>query len=167
MACQFTAEELLALYADGERDFAGIELIQSEGVPHGASIDLEGAILREINLRGADLTRADLTRADLFGACLEDARLDYAIVRDANLCSANLCNCSLIGADLTGTKLRRINATNASFSGALITHIEYAILTQANFQDSSIGARNLCRFFNLIWHTTLPDGTIKGGPYRK
>ena len=162
MACQFTAEELLALYADGERDFAGIELIQSEGVPNEASIDLEGAILREINLRGADLTRADL-----FGACLEDAWLDYAIIRDANLCSANLSNCSLTKADLTGTKLRSINAISANFSGALITHINYAVLAQANFQDTSIGARHLCRFFNLIWHTTLPDGTIEGGPYWK
>lgn len=61
---RITAEELLQRYANGERDFPGIELIQSEGVPQDCSIDLEGAILRDINLRGAYLRQADLTGAD-------------------------------------------------------------------------------------------------------
>ena len=60
MVWEITAEELLERYADGERNFAGIELIQSDGVPPDSSIDLEGAVLRNINLRGAYLRRVVL-----------------------------------------------------------------------------------------------------------
>jgi uncharacterized protein YjbI with pentapeptide repeats len=59
MVWEITASELLARYADGERNFAVIELIQSEGVPLDSSIDLEGAILRDINLRGAYLSKIE------------------------------------------------------------------------------------------------------------
>ncbi|MEH2231311.1 MAG: pentapeptide repeat-containing protein [Nostoc sp.] len=170
MPWEITAEEWLARYANGERNFAGIELIQSEGVPLDSSIDLEGAILRDINLRGAylrqaDLCRADLTGADLFGVSLEGAWLKRAIVRDANLYSANLFWCDLTEADLRGTELNHINASRATFCGANIGGFSYAILAHANFRSADVSEINICRFGNLIWETTMPDGTIKGGPF--
>ncbi|MBN3894263.1 MAG: pentapeptide repeat-containing protein [Nostoc sp. NOS(2021)] len=170
MPWEITAEELLARYADGERNFAGIELIQSEGVPQEASIDLEGAILRDINLRGADLCRADLCRADLtgadlFGVSLESAWLKRAIVRDANLYSANLSWCDLTEADLRGTDLNHMNASRAAFCRANIGGFSYAILAHANFRSADVSEINICKFGNLIWQTTMPDGTIKSGPF--
>lgn len=170
MPWEITAEELLARYADGERNFAGIELIQSEGVPLDSSIDLEGAILRDINLRGAylrqaDLCRADLTGADLFGVSLEGAWLKRAIVRDANLYSANLHWCSLHEADLRGTNLAQMNATSAFFCGANISGFEFAILIKTNFRDAYIAPNIIWSYGNFVYQTTMPDGTIKNGPF--
>ncbi|MBN3873856.1 pentapeptide repeat-containing protein [Nostoc sp. JL33] len=170
MPWEITAEELLARYADGERDFRGIELIQSEGVPLDSSIDLEGAILRDINLRGAylrqaDLCRADLTGADLFGVSLEGAWLKRAIVRDANLYSANLSWCDLTEADLGGTNLAQMNASSAVFCGANISSFEFAILIKTNFRDAYIAPNIIWSYGNFVYQTTMPDGTIKGGPF--
>lgn len=172
MAWEITAEELLARYADGERDFRGIELIQSEGVPLDSSIDLEGAILRDINLRKAylrqtDLCRADLTGADLFGVSLESAWLKHAIIRNANLYSVNLSLCDLTEADLRGTDLNHMNASRATFCGANIGGFSYAILAHANFRSADVSETNICRFGNLIWETTMPSGSVERGPYWK
>ncbi len=170
MVWEITASELLARYADGERNFAGIELIQSEGVPQDCMIDLEGAILRDINLRGAylrqaDLTEADLTGADLFGVSLESAWLKRAIVRDANLYSANLSWCNLTEADLGGTNLAQMNASSAVFCGANISGFEFAILIKTNFRDAYIAPNIIWSYGNFVYQTTMPDGTIKNGPF--
>ena len=170
MVWKITAEELLVRYKAGERNFAGIELIQSEGVPSDSSIDLEGAILRDINLRGAylrqaNLTGADLTGADLFGAFLELARLKRAIVRDANLYSANLSWCNLTQADLRGTDLAYMNAHRATFCGANIDGFEFAILIKTNFRDARIAPNIIWSYGNFIYNTTMPDGTVKDGPF--
>ncbi|MBA2747499.1 MAG: pentapeptide repeat-containing protein [Tatlockia sp.] len=168
MVWKITAEELLVRYKAGERNFAGIELIQSEGVPLDSSIDLEGAILRDINLRGAylrqaDLTEADLTGADLFGAFLELARLKRAIVKDANLYSANLSWCNLTQADLRGTNLAHMNAYHATFCGANISSFEFAILIRTNFRNAYIAPNIIWSYGNFIYNTTMPDGTVKNG----
>lgn len=169
---RITAEDLLQRYANGKRDFRGIELIQSEGVPQDCMIDLEGAILRDINLRGAylrqaDLTGADLTGADLSGVSLESAWLKRAIIRDANLYSANLSWCDLTEADLRGTDLNHMNASRATFCGANIGGFSYAILAHANFRSADVSQTNICSFYNLIWETIMPDGSVERGPYWK
>ncbi|MGB3637228.1 MAG: pentapeptide repeat-containing protein [Rivularia sp. (in: cyanobacteria)] len=169
MVWEITAEELLERYADGERNFAGIELIQSDGVPLDSSIDLEGAVLRDINLRGAYLRQAclieaDLTGADLFGAYLELADLDRAIIRDANLFSANLSWCHLTQADLRGTDLNRMNANKALFRGAVIDGFSFAILIDTNFQDAYIAPNVIWSYGNFVYRTIMPDGSIIDGP---
>lgn len=171
MVWKITAEELLARYADGERNFAGIELIQSAEEPEDNMFDLRGAILRDINLRGAylrqaDLTGADLTRADLFGVSLEMAWLKRAIVRDANLYSANLSWCSLHEADLRGTNLSHMNASCAFFVGAKFEYgFEYAILIDTNFRDAEIAPNIIWSYGNFVCNTTMPNGTVKNGPF--
>ncbi|MEH2240309.1 pentapeptide repeat-containing protein [Nostoc sp.] len=170
MPWEITAEELLARYADGERDFRGIELIQSAEEPQDNMIDLQKAILRDINLRGAylrqaDLSEADLTGADLFGVSLESAWLKRAIVRDANLYSANLHWCSLHEADLRGTNLAQMNATSAFFCGANISSFEFAILIKTNFRNAYIAPNIIWSYGNFVYDTTMPDGTIKSGPF--
>ena len=170
MVWKITAEELLARYADGKRNFAGVELIQSAEEPEDNMIDLQGAILPDINLRGAylrqaDLTGADLTGADLFGAFLELARLKCAIVRDANLYSANLSWCNLTQADLRGTNLGHMNATSATFCGANISSFEFTILIKTNFRDAEIAPNIIWSYGNFVYDTTMPDGTVKNGPF--
>ena len=89
---------------------------------------MDGAILRDINLRGADLSRADLTGADLFGAYLEMAVLDGAIIKDANLRGANLRWCRLDRVNFDGSELTHINAACATFREAYIPHSALQLL---------------------------------------
>jgi len=178
MVWKITTGELLTLYNAGERNFAGVEILRIVG--EMGEIDgvdsqitgLEGADLRGINLRGANLEKvnlsgADLTEADLFGAYLGEAGLVKTILRDANLFSANLSNATLNEADLTGANLIHIKAVGASFIRAKIGYFERADLTNANFRYCDFYGPSLCYKFNVIWNTTMPDGTMKEGPYCK
>lgn len=175
MVWRITTDELLERYKAGERNFNGIELIrivgemgERDGVS-GLITGLEGAHLQGISLRGAnledvDLSEANLTGADLFGAYLGGAGLVKTILRDVNLFSANLSNASLKWADLTGANLTHVKAVGAVFIGAKIGYFERADLAHANFQDCDFYGPGLCRRFNVIWRTTMPDGTVEEGP---
>lgn len=108
--------ELLKRYAQGERDFRGVNL--SEQIL--SKVDLCGADLSEAKLDktvldGANLTRVNLSRADLAGATLRRADLVWANLRKANLKGANLRGADLSGADLSGA-----NLTGADFGGAIL-----------------------------------------------
>ena len=77
MVWEITPEELLERYADGKRNFAGIDLIKyhrpspySSKQPYGQPIELENVVLRDINLRGAYFHKVYLLGADLTGADL-------------------------------------------------------------------------------------------------
>ncbi len=61
----------------------------------------------------------------------------------------------------------RANLNGAGFIGATLYNIglEYADLAYADFRDSDIFKSHLCSGGNLIWQTTMPDGTIEEGPY--
>jgi len=81
-------KELLARYAGGERNFAGVELDEdAENDLSGARLDgidlsqsliiasfrgasLRGAVFREANVKTCDFSGADLTGADFRGALL-------------------------------------------------------------------------------------------------
>jgi serine/threonine protein kinase, bacterial len=116
-----SAEELLATYAKGKRDFTGYDLNQlnlhktdlSGANFHQAKLhksnlqsanlvnaDFGRASLSQASLKNAKLARAYLNHADLAGADLRGADLSYAHLSNANLRGANLC-----GADLTGAKI--------------------------------------------------------------
>lgn len=176
MVWKITTDELLARYNAGERNFNGIELLrivgemgERDGVS-GLITGLEDTELRGINLRGGnledvDLSGANLTGADLFGAYLGGASLVKTILRDANLFSTNLNNADLTGADLTRANLSHVKAVGAAFIGAKVGYFQRADLAHANFQDSDVNGEGLCRKFNVIWDTTMPDGTVKEGPY--
>ncbi|WGV25601.1 pentapeptide repeat-containing protein [Halotia branconii] len=176
MVWRIITDELLERCKSGERNFNGIELIrivgemgERDGVS-GLITGLEGADLQGISLRGAnledvDLSGANLTGSDLFGAYLGGAGLVKTILRDANLFSANLSNANLTGADLTKANLSHVKAVGTVFIGAKIGYFQRADLTHADFRDSDVNGEGLCRKFNVIWHTTMPDGTIQEGPY--
>ncbi len=98
-----TKEELLAAYADGRRDFTGVDL--SEVALQGANLrdaDLRGADLQHADLRGANLRFADLCNTNLSGANLRSADLRGAILSRADLRGAILSRAKLSGAALTG-----------------------------------------------------------------
>ncbi|MEA5513982.1 pentapeptide repeat-containing protein [Nodularia sp. UHCC 0506] len=168
---KMTPEELVGHYLQGERDFRGIKLIQSPFDVEGNEIDLRGLCLQEINLSGACLNKADFTEADLsggnlFGAVLEQACFRRAIVRDANMYSINLSWADLTEADLRGTILTHMNANCAYFDRANFGYrFEYAILAETSFRDALIPKQSICGYGNLIWNTTMPDGTVERGPY--
>ena len=123
--------------------------------------------MRGINLRGANLENiwlegADLTGADLLGAYLISANLSNAILRDANLFSANLTWATCHHTDFSGADLSQMNATSAAFINAVLEYFEYAILVYANFKGAT-GRLCICSHFNIIWQTTMPDGTVEEG----
>lgn len=118
---KLTADELLAAYAKGRRDFTShdLNLLNLQKVTlSGANfhqsklrkVNLQGAnlfstdfgraSLNQAVLRNANLARSYLSHADLQGADLRGADLSYAYLSHANLRGANLC-----GADLTGAKV--------------------------------------------------------------
>ena len=114
-----TAEELLAAYAVGERNFSGAEL-RGDNL-RGADLrraDLSGANLDEADLDGANLSRANLSRANLDGANLSRANLDGANLSRANLSRANLGGANLDGADLSGANLDGADLSGANLSRA-------------------------------------------------
>jgi len=170
MVWEISDYELLERYASGERNFAGIELYCSGYRPskHGDSIDLDGVVLRDINLRGAYLYRVkmigvDLTGADLGGIFLDECSLAEGIIRDASLKAANVSLSNFHNADLRGTDLNYINAVGANFSGAYLHTLESAILADASFRGAHTEEGLIYRGNNLIWDTTMPDGTTLRG----
>jgi uncharacterized protein YjbI with pentapeptide repeats len=165
-------EELLVRYDNGERNFAGIDLISCSETPfYYYEIELKGIILRDINLRGAvfrevNLQGVDLSGADLGGIFMEECILSEATICNANLRAANLERCSFINTDLRGSNLDYVNANHACFRGAKMNGFENAILTYADFEgasiDNSISSGMICFYYsrNLLWHTKMPDGSI-------
>jgi tubulin beta len=89
-----TAQEFLAAYAKGERDFSGA------------------------NLTGADLERANLSEANLSEANLSGANLSGANLSEANLCNAKLSGANLGHANLSGADLREADLHAANLDGA-------------------------------------------------
>jgi hypothetical protein len=80
------------------------------------------AILRRIDLHGANLARAKLTGAilvgaDLRGAVLVGATLHSAILVDGDLREANLLECDLRGANLRRADLRSTQAAYSKVDG--------------------------------------------------
>ena len=103
-------EELIALYAEGQRDFAGVNL-------------------RWLNLRHADLSGADLSDADLY-----NAKLRWADLTGAYLIGANLTNADLVGADLSKADLREVNLSGANLVDANLSGASLRGADLANVQ---------------------------------
>ena len=90
------AEDLVARYRTGERDFGNTDLSRADlgsASLRGANLDgadLGGAILRDADLREANLERSHLFDADLSGADLSGADLREVNLRGANLLQTKL-----------------------------------------------------------------------------
>ena len=76
-----TAEDLVRQYKEGVRDFSGVNLFRAKL----AGVELEGIILLDAYLIGADLSRTSLRNANLRGVCLVHANLQGTDLRNASL----------------------------------------------------------------------------------
>lgn len=113
--------DFLQQYAEGEREFQGIELTEQElrGVDLReadlSEAKFHRAVLEQANLKGANLSRADLREANLAGANLTGAELVWANLHKVNLRGANLR-----GADLSGAYCKDADFTGADLGGAIL-----------------------------------------------
>ncbi len=113
-------------------------------------VDLSGANLEKADFSGCDLTGANLSRANLAGAdfteaTLDDCRMQKARMREAFLGDARAVGADFSAADLGEADLTGINARNANFSGARLKDavLQNAHLIDANFTDARIGDGDL------------------------
>lgn len=81
-----------------------------------AGVNLDGAWLHGVDLRGATLVRASFENADLRGARLDGAQLEGVNFRGANLVTASLAGASLKSADLAGARLAAVDLTGADLT---------------------------------------------------
>jgi uncharacterized protein YjbI with pentapeptide repeats len=172
---RITTDELLERYKAGERNFNGIELIrvvgemgERDGID-GNITGLEGADLRDISLRGAnleqvDLSGADLTGADLFGAYLRYACLYRTILYGANLQGANLNWAACHETIFSNANLTGVTACSTGFIRASVSLFEDSVLANASFENANVYPQMICRAGNLIWGTTMPDGSMVRHP---
>jgi uncharacterized protein YjbI with pentapeptide repeats len=87
--------------------------------------NLSGAILCDAGLVNTNLIRANLSTADLCFAHLNYADLTLANLSGADLSIAILCDADLSGADLSGADLRGANLINANLSGADVNNTRF------------------------------------------
>ncbi|WP_054762628.1 pentapeptide repeat-containing protein [Methylomonas koyamae] len=140
-----------SMSADGRPTLCNADL-------HG--VNLNGAFLRQADLRGADLSESQLHGADLFGASMtkaylhltqlstadldnaqmQDANLTAAVLKDAKMSGADLSQADLYLADLRGAKLIRAKLTKAYLEQTRLDHadLEGADLKGAVLQNSVV-----------------------------
>lgn len=87
-------------------------------------IDLSGAFLERAKLAGADLTGANLRGAVLARADLRGAKLAGADLTGANLGEADVAECDLTGATLERVVLFRTKLDRARLVGARVAHVD-------------------------------------------
>jgi uncharacterized protein YjbI with pentapeptide repeats len=151
------AEDILKLYATGERDFSSASL--SEANLSGANlskVNLSGANLSVANLCGCNLSDSELSRVKLNVARLSGANLSRANLFEANLNVANLTLADLSHAELRYASLVRAELARAELSGANLTHanLSGADLKDAKLRHANLSHANLSRA-DLKWATAI------------
>ncbi len=149
MYTRLSIDELINRYAQGERNFAGVE-VYADTLPSislsevnlcGAKLKgdwsgvnlskawLKGANLQATfrnadlsgsSLRGAELAEGDFTAANLSRASLRGAGLGQTLMTDANLCDADLR-----GAFMEEIGLERANLTGVDLEGAIGVDLDW------------------------------------------
>lgn len=138
---RLSAEELLARYAAGERDFSSFNLQKVSLV--GA--DLRGTIFHQSDLRGADLSSADLRGSSLSGAALCRTRFDGADLSCADCVEANFSRASFSGARMAGSNLSWANFLEANLRDADLSwaSLVCAQLNAANLNGADLSCADL------------------------
>ncbi|OCQ96622.1 DNA/RNA helicase [Oscillatoriales cyanobacterium USR001] len=148
--------EILRRYANGDRNFQGINL---------AGVELVGVNLQNANLIGANLREADLRNAKLDGV-----RLVIANLSDADLSGVSLRKAKLVGAILNDVQLNNADLSRADLSDAQLRNVQLvgAILKEANLSGADLSGANLqganleaVNFSDVnLTGAIMPDGTI-------
>jgi uncharacterized protein YjbI with pentapeptide repeats len=149
-------------------------------------LDLEGCVLDDKDLVGADLSRTNLKSASLAFANLSSAMLDDADLQGCSLLGVTLSNASLKGfenylqelkyADLNGAllegaKLEGVDLSHRDLSGVGLTNanlkgakLEHSLLPRANLVEAGLEGANLERAIlldaNLI-EANLTEANLK------
>lgn len=147
------AEDLLAQYAQGKRNFESQNLEQAhlfEAVLPTVNLGrscLNQAYLPYANLSQANLKASQMQRAELSNAQLYQANLSDADLQKINLSRADLCFANLSGSDLSGADLHGANLCNADLSYANLTNADLSRsnLKQANLTGTNLSGTNLFR----------------------
>jgi uncharacterized protein YjbI with pentapeptide repeats len=150
-------EELLERYADGERDFAGITL---------KSVDLQEAILIDINFCGADLSYSNFDDADLSNANLSNAKLDSTKFNGATLEGANLHGITLDATEADFANFNSANLSNTNLSvGWKNTDLSNADLSSSLWDHTWLESVNLssANLSNIqIYQSTILKANLRG-----
>ncbi len=111
-------------------------------IPDLSSADLEGEVLKNINLRRANLKETNFIGADLENADFFKAELVKADLTETTLTNANLWAANLTDATLTGTNLREGKLMSADLSGANLVGAKLlkGILTEANLSGANLSS---------------------------
>jgi hypothetical protein len=106
--------------------------LNSDGMPL-VGVDVDGAFLQGVKLRGASLSRCHMNKVDGRGADLREADMEWAEMNFANfreadlrgaklghaeLKDADLTDAKLGGADFAGAEMERVDLRNADLDGA-------------------------------------------------
>jgi uncharacterized protein YjbI with pentapeptide repeats len=106
---------------------------EQPGLGGRARPDLQGADLKDRDLRGFVFEGVDLSRSDLAGADLAGGHLGHALLRESRLAGANLDEVQASEADLSGAVLEEASLREASLHSARLirTSARRADLTAA------------------------------------
>ena len=121
----------------------------------GERANLNGADLRNTNLRNVNLSGAKLHNADLSGANLNSAWLSNAELGGANLSNASVICANLNGANLSGAWLNGANLNGANLNGAN--------LLNTNLRGTSGNRREIKAMQCDIWAVTYTAKTMQIG----
>jgi uncharacterized protein YjbI with pentapeptide repeats len=133
---------------------------KKDGEEGAVQADLEGAILRRIDLRGTNLSHLDFSGADFSGANLEGAVLTWSLLRGADLSGTNLGQADLRDADLfganldAGTVMRRARVKNCKIDRHSLESLDdYGGLTPGDrmIMDISDGVVVLRSHYSGFW----------------
>jgi uncharacterized protein YjbI with pentapeptide repeats len=140
--------------------------------PAETLIDLSGADLSGVNLRGALLYHVDLSGANLHGADLRQVNCDSTNFCDADLSAVNLSQAYLPGINLFGAKLNGANLSEADLNWTILkkvdfrgvdltgakligTDLRYADLSQSNLSGADLS-------FSYISRANLSGACLTG-----
>lgn len=135
-----SADELKQKYARGRRDFSLMIF---------KDLELQRAILGDINFNQSKLPKANFQGAELENANFGKANLNRAVLRNANLFKAYFNYANLEGADLRGANLSHACLSNANLRGANLCGAD---LTGAVVSDEQLATAR------TNWSTVYPNG---------
>jgi len=135
-----SAEDVKKRYSKGHRDFSLMTF---------RNLELQRAVLGDINFNQSKLPNANLQGAELENANFGKANLNKAVLRNANLFKAYFNYANLEGADLRGANLTNACLSNANLRGANLCGAD---LTGALVSDEQLSMAR------TNWSTVYPNG---------
>ncbi|MGL5832023.1 MAG: pentapeptide repeat-containing protein [Waterburya sp.] len=148
---KITSEEFFRHYANGERDFFGIELRNADlsradwkdDNPIGQTIT--GVNFSEGDLSGTDFRSNDMRACAFSGSKLVGCRFDGADLTKGYFSDADLSNSSFVGTKLTRANFSEANLTGVDFTGADLTDAKISSTAVEVVWNESVIVQNWVR----------------------